>query len=129
MIIAIVCDFKSGTSAGYDGIDINVVKRIIHLIASPLSSIFNAWVSKKIVFPDRLKLAKVVPVHKGGKVDDVTNYRPISVLSLFSKIFEKCLYNKLYDFLSSCNIVRYYTVSGRGTPHQWPFLISFIKLL
>ena len=57
------------------------------------------------IFPDKLKIGKVIPVFKNGKVDDITNYRPISVLPLFSKIFEKCLYNRLHNFLSSCNIL------------------------
>ena len=51
------------------------------------------------------KIAKVIPFFKNGNTSDMTNYRPISVLPLFSKIFEKCLYKRLYKFLSSCNIL------------------------
>lgn len=52
------------------------------------------------VFPSQLKLAKVVPIHKGGSKTDVSNYRPISLLSAFSKIFEKLMHNRLYRFLT-----------------------------
>ena len=52
------------------------------------------------VFPSQLKSAKVVPVHKGGSKVDIENYRPISLLSAFSKIYEKVMYTRVYDFLS-----------------------------
>ena len=52
-------------------------------------------------FPDRWKVAKVTPLHKGGARNDINNYRPISVLPVFSKIIEKhvasCLLNVLHD--------------------------------
>ena len=57
------------------------------------------------VFPSKLKNAKVVPVHKGGSRVDIENYRPISLLSAFSKIFEKVMYARLYDFLSHNSIL------------------------
>ena len=41
------------------------------------------------IFPDRMKIAKVIPIYKGGDKTDVNNYRPISVLSCLSKVFEK----------------------------------------
>ena len=44
------------------------------------------------VFPDKLKIAKVIPIDKGGKTDVINNYRPISILSSLSKIYEKILY-------------------------------------
>ena len=48
------------------------------------------------IFPKKLKLAKVTPVFKKGSTQDKDNYRPISVLSVFSKIFEKVMYKRLY---------------------------------
>ena len=52
------------------------------------------------VFPEKLKFAKVVPVHKGGDKTLVENYRPISLLTTFSKVFEKVMYSRLYKFLT-----------------------------
>ena len=51
------------------------------------------------VVPSELKLAKVVPIYKSGKSDTFTNYRPISVLCVFSKIYERLMYNRLINFL------------------------------
>ena len=51
------------------------------------------------VFPDQMKLAKVIPVHKGGAKTDVGNYRPRLLLSTLSKIYEKLIYNRILNFL------------------------------
>ena len=51
------------------------------------------------VFPQALKTAKVVPIHKGGSKLDVANYRPISLLSSFSKIYEKLMHKRVLEFL------------------------------
>ena len=51
------------------------------------------------IFPNILKIAKVVPVFKSGNYLDCSNYRPISLLSALSKILEKLVHKRLYDFL------------------------------
>ena len=58
---------------------------------------------KKIVqgdFPDPLKIAKVIPIYKGDDEQMVQNYRPISILPFFSKIYEKIIYNHIINFLT-----------------------------
>ena len=55
------------------------------------------------IFPDPLKSARVVPIHKGGSKTDVTNYRPISLLFSFSKIYEKLMHTRVLEFLDSNN--------------------------
>ena len=57
------------------------------------------------VFPDRLKLAKVIAIYKKDSKDNPTNYRPISLLSIFSTLIEQLMYKRLYSFLDSCNIL------------------------
>lgn len=57
------------------------------------------------IFPDKLKLAKVVPIYKSDNKHFLENYRPISILSVFSKIFEKLMYNHLLEFLDEHNII------------------------
>ena len=47
------------------------------------------------IFPNELKLARVVPIHKEGSKTDVSNYRPISLLTSFSKIYEKIMHNRI----------------------------------
>ena len=74
------------------------------ILRKPLSIILNNSF-RKGTFPDVFKLAQVIPVHKKGSTVatatvDCTNYRPISLLSNVSKIFEKVIHNKLYNFLN-----------------------------
>ena len=57
------------------------------------------------VFPDLLKIAKVLPLHKGGSTLDPNNFRPISLLSIFDKLIEKLMHKKLYEFLEEHSIL------------------------
>ena len=52
-------------------------------------------------FPDSWKIARLVPIFKGGKPDDLSNYRPIFVLPVVSKLFEKLIYDQLYQYLDT----------------------------
>ena len=63
------------------------------------------------MFPTVWKEAKVTPLHRGGSKSELNNYRPISVLPVLSKIFERHLHNSLFEFLSSSNLL-YYLQSG-----------------
>ena len=56
-------------------------------------------------FPNILKIAKVIPLHKGGSSLELNNYRHISLLSVFDKIMEKIIHKQLYNFLESHNIL------------------------
>ena len=57
------------------------------------------------IFPDALKVVKVIPIHKGEATDIVNNYRPKSPLSVFDKILEKIVHTRLYEFLEVNNIL------------------------
>ena len=124
-IIDIVNTFTNNTSAGYDDIDIRIVKRAIHLICKPLSAIFNQCM-KSGVFPESMKIARVVPIFKSGSPEIMTNYRPISVLSVFSKIFEKCISKRLLEFLKKCNIIKNNQYGFRVGHSTSSALIDFI---
>ena len=54
---------------------------------------------KQGIFPDRLKIAKVTPIFKSGAKDNVSNYRPISILPVFSKVLKRIMYNRVYNHL------------------------------
>ena len=103
-IVDIVLSFKNGKSPGFDEIDAVPVKRVIHILCVPLCAIFNLSLTLGIV-PDSLKIAKVTPVYKSGTKEDVSNYRPISVLPLFSKVLERCVFNRVIKILDKCNII------------------------
>ena len=70
----------------------------------PLAYIINRSFSTG-VFPKLLKIVKVIPIHKGRSTQDVTNYRPISLLSIFDKIIEKIMHKHLFAFLEYHNIL------------------------
>ena len=57
------------------------------------------------IFPDCLKLARITPLYKSGDREDFTNYRPVSILDIISKIYEKAFYCRLEDFLNSNEIL------------------------
>ena len=85
-------------SSGFDEVSTDILKQSIHIIANPLTNIINESFSAGI-FPDQLKIAKVRPIFKNGDKSEFSNYRPISVLPSFSKIFEKLMYNRLMSYL------------------------------
>ena len=83
---------------GLNRIPTKIVKLAKHIISVPISCLVNLSFSTG-TFPNLLKCAEIVPVHKSGLLYLFTNYRPISILPLFSKLFEKCIYVRLIDFL------------------------------
>ena len=95
---------KSNKAAGFDNLKPSIIRNVIHLLAAPLTHIFNISLLQG-VFPDRMKIAKVAPVYKKGDPKMFANYRPISVLPSLSKILERIVYNKLLAFLNKHNIL------------------------
>ena len=91
-------------SSGYDEISCKIIKSCASIIISPLSYIYNYSLHTGI-FPDRLKTAVVKPLHKKGDKFNISNYRPISLLPTFSKIFEKAMYSRLNQHLYTNNIL------------------------
>ena len=83
---------------------IKFLKISVNIIAPIITKIFNFCIVKG-VFPDALKLAEVVPIYKSGNKENMNNYRPISLLSPFSKIFESYLYDQLLQYLDKNNIL------------------------
>ena len=76
----------------------HLIKRSFELISEPLKHLINMSLETGI-FPDQLKVAKIIPIFKTDEADIFTNYRPISILSSFSKIYERVLYNRLVEFI------------------------------
>ena len=80
------------------------MQTIIPQIANQLAHIFNKSLETGIV-PDKLKIAKVIPLYKNDNPELFKNYRPISILPCFSKLIERIMYNRLYSFLTNHNII------------------------
>ena len=95
---------KNGKASGMDMMSDKFIKVARNIIALSLCDIFNSSIEKK-VFPHDFKTAVVTPIFKSGEVDNLGNYRPISVLSTIAQIFEKLLYTQLYQFLTDNDIL------------------------
>ena len=81
-----------------------VIKYANPVISVCLSHLFNLCITTG-VFPDSLKIAEVIPIFKKGNTDKPTNYRPISLLFQFSKIFAKLIYNRIYSYLEKFDLL------------------------
>ena len=95
---------KITNTTGYDEISNHLLKLSSPYIISPLMHICNAVLNCS-VFPDRLKSAIVRPIHKKGNTQDISNYKPLSLLTSFSKVFEKPVYTRIYRYLTINNIL------------------------
>lgn len=103
-IISIVKKFKSSVSQDVDGLSTNIVKSTIDIIAVPLTYLVNKCLMEGI-FPDKLKIARTIPVYKKGNPSIASNFRPISILPAFSKVFETVMKNQLVAYLEANNIL------------------------
>ena len=97
-IFNIIMKFDDNKGTGPCSIPSKILKMISLEIAEPLSWIANICFSTG-VHPDKLKIAKIIPIYKKGSKLQTCNYRPISLLSNLNKIFEKLIFNKVYKFL------------------------------
>ena len=94
----------SCTAPGDDAIPPYIIKRFADLLVDPLTSIVNLSFATG-VFPHNLKAAIIKPLYKQGDRNDVSNYRPISLLNFFSKVFERLINDKLQSYLNKYNII------------------------
>ena len=91
-------------SHGCDGISIRMLKLCGEGLAKPLFKIFTNCVSKKC-FPDLWKKGNIIPIHKKDEKYLVKNYRPISLLPITGKLFEKVIFNNLYSHFFDNKII------------------------
>ena len=103
-ITNIVKSFGNKTSVDCHGISMSLIKHIIVTLADPLTHICNLSFETG-VFPEKMKVAKVVPLFKSGEKNVFTNYRPVSLLPQFSKILEKLFNKRLEKFLTKNTIL------------------------
>ena len=89
---------------GYDDISIRMIKMCDKSLLKPLTLLFENSI-KSSSYPDIWKRSNIIPVHKKNDKQLVNNYRPISLLPCFGKIFEKIMFNKIYHFLLEENLL------------------------
>ena len=97
-ILNLIKKLKNNVSPGYDNITNKIIKSMGGFISGPLAHIFNLSIEKS-VYPEAFKLAIVKPIYKSGNKRLCNNYRPISLTSNLSKIFEKLLKLRINKFL------------------------------
>ena len=93
----IISELKNGKSSD---IPISVIKKTSDIISPILAMHFNYLMSIG-KFPDELKLGKITPIYKKDNEELLKNYRPVSTLPIFGKIFEKVIYDRLYNYFVS----------------------------
>nr|CAI5870437.1 unnamed protein product [Callosobruchus analis] len=114
-IISASKKLKNKLTSGPDNIPSLLVKDCIYVFAKPLLSIFNLSVTTN-TFPDTWKLSRVCPVFKSGNRSIIENYRPISILCNFAKVFEVILYNRIYSVIHrSLSPFQHGFLAGRST--------------
>lgn len=106
-----VIDFLNKMSAdkttGLDNIPSRLLKEATPVIAPSITNIINKSLSQGI-FPNTWKVAKVIPLHKANDRDDPTNYRPISILPILSKVCERAVFNQLYNYFTTHQLLTKY---------------------
>ena len=95
---------KSKNSSGPDKISTKLLKEIIPSIIIPIVYLFNLSIRTGYV-PESYKCARVIPIYKSGPRNEFTNFRPISLLSSFSKLLEKIIAKQMFGFLNKHNIL------------------------
>ena len=91
-------------AVGFDGLNPIIIKDNFDLIINQVLLIFNLSFAQG-VFPKLLKTAIVTPIYESGSLINPSNYRPISILTIFSKLLEKLFYNRLLSFINSQNLI------------------------
>ena len=100
----LIDQMKSKTSRGVDDLSNKLLKDIKDEIVPPLTVMINHCLNSGI-FPDKLKVAKVMPVYKKCEKYLFNNYRPISILPSVSKVFERVMHNQLYSYLTNNHLL------------------------
>lgn len=113
-VAKIIDTMKPKISAGNDEISSKMIKYCKNTIITPLTCIINKSLTQG-KFPNCLKLAKIFPKFKSGTAAEASNYRPISLISNFSKILERVVLNQLLQHLIQHNLL---------TPRQHGFIKS-----
>jgi len=99
-----ILTLKTNSSAGPDGIRSTIIKNNTQVLTKPLTHIINTIFLTGVV-PSSFKTSIITPIFKSGNKTEVKNYRPISLINNFAKIFEKSVKERLVEFLNKINVI------------------------
>jgi hypothetical protein len=125
-LINIVSEFDNNKASD---IPVHVIKRSAPIFCSILARLYNENMSNGY-FPDELKLGRITPIYKKDCEETLGNYRPVSTLPIFGKIFEKLIHKRLYSFLASKNILNQNQFGFRknhSTSHALNYSINYVQ--
>ena len=122
-VSASIRSLKNKASSGHDGISNKIVKTSISVISHPLTKLFNQCINLGY-FPSNIK-----PLFKNGSKNDPSCYRPISLLSSLSKVFEKILFNRMMHFIKKFKIINENQFGFQQRKSCKNALISFTEFL
>ena len=103
-IIEVIDELKGKKAPGFDGIHPKVLKECKFELAEVLRRICNAIITESEV-PEKMKISRVIPIYKKGDPRKLCNYRPISIIPVLAKIFEKLLYKKLLNYFDKYHVL------------------------
>lgn len=127
-VAEIISELNVAKSCGYDGITPKILQECDDVISPYLSRIFNNVIDTS-TYPNALKIAKIVPIPKENNATLVEKFRPISLLPLIDKIFEKILYKQLSSYLDANNLLyncQYGFKKGCGTEEAVVNVVNYI---
>lgn len=124
-ITKMICQLKSRKASGDDQISPKILKECIDILSKPVLHIINLTIETGTV-PDKLKLAKVIPIYKKDETFTPGNYRPISLLSVLNKIMEKVIHKRLYDFLQKTGTLFKYQFGFR---EQYSTILALTEIV
>lgn len=127
-VCRIINSLNSTNSTGYDDINTNILKRCSKYISYPLAHIINLSLFQG-VFPARLKFSIVKPLYKKGDKNDMNNYRPITLIPVISKIFERIMYDKLHSFILKHSILKEEQFGFRKNKSTTLACFSLVKMI
>ena len=103
-ILRVISKLNPDKGHGHDQISISIIQICDKAIYKPLNFIYSSWI-KSGIFPNKWKTAIVLPIQKRDNKQNVKNYRPVLLLPVFLKIFERLIYNEVYSFFIECNLI------------------------
>jgi len=128
-----ICDllkaFDPKKSNDTSNISMHLLKFVAMEISSPLAHLFNLSLTTG-VFPENLKLSRVLPIYKSGKTDTCDNYRPVGLQCNISKILEKFVYHKLTNHVELNKIIhpnQFGFQRSKNTEHNLIQVLNFIS--
>jgi len=124
-VVKILKNLDITKAAGIDNIKSIFLKDGASILGKPIAKLCNLSI-KLSIFPDKCKIAKLKPLFKKGSKTEPKNYRPISLLPLISKVFEKVVLDQTQNFLNE-NKVLYNYQSGFRSSHSTAFALSYLN--